>query len=416
MLEFVQITAQYSNAVLVAILPHISAFSEKLSLSATPPVIPAYVADFKCDPRKDKIGGLVTLTNGSKFTFLDGRVCVYRSPQSFFSLQDPDRIPEFYGPVRVKKKEALRIAHAAIKRLGYTDATFHADRAPETTEPERINTNYIPRYRFRWLDPEKHPENRGSNILPVLLDIEVDASNGRIQMLSLTGANTYRPGPKVDVSPPLLRRQDQRATNDLSGGIHTRAVSPGYAAAFLEAILPQLSAFASAIKLPAPLPVRTNQLDLSRYTCRELDGQPMAQVYLTNGDRFNYQHGHVAAFYAHDAYRKFPDSGRLQDFLGKINMTTNQAIKLCEDTLRTLGYKPKLPKAWFGGRAFIGDKEFSRYVFYWRKPGTMSEFASVEVDVETRMIKSLFLDDPSLWREPPKIDAPMLPTASPANQ
>jgi hypothetical protein len=137
-----------------------------------------------------------------------------------------------------------------------------------------------------------------------------------------------------------------------------------------------------------------------------LDGQPLAQIYLTNGDRFNYQHGHIAAYYAHDAYRKFPDEGRIEDFLGSINMTTNQAIALCERTIRSLGYKQKLPKAWFGGRSYIGTNEFSRYVFYWMRPGTMEQFASLEVDVEARRIKSLFIDEPSLWRDPPKLDVP----------
>jgi hypothetical protein len=322
-------------------------------------------------------------------------------------LQEPDRIPEFYGPVILRRKDVLRIAYDTIRKLGYTDAIFHAELAPDITEPERIGTNYIPRYRLKWLDPEKHLERRAMNILPapVLLDIEIDASNGMVQMLSFAGTNTYRQGPKVDVSAPVLQRARQSSPNDLSGGIKTEPVSSSYATALLQAILPELSDFASNIKLPMSLPLTTNQVDLRRYTCRALNGQVFAQIYLTNGDRFNYQHNHVAAFYGHDAYRRFPDYGRLEDFLGNINMTTNQAIKLCEDTIRSLGYKRELPKAWFGGRAYIGDKEFSRYVFYWRKPGSMLEFASLEVDVEAKTIKSVFLDDESLWRDPPKINA-----------
>jgi hypothetical protein len=162
--EFVQITAQYSNAVLVAVLPYISDFSQRLNLPLTTPITTTQVLEFRCDPRKDEIGGLVTLTNGYKFTFLDGRVCVFRSPQSYFSLQEPDEIPQFYGKVNVKPKDALQIAHETIKKLGYTDTTFHAERPPESTAPERLGTNYVPRYRFRWLDSEKHQQRGGLGI------------------------------------------------------------------------------------------------------------------------------------------------------------------------------------------------------------------------------------------------------------
>lgn len=408
MLEFVQVTAQYSNAVLVAILPHVSDFAHRLNVPIALPVTSAQVLEFRCDPRKDKTGGLVTLTNGYQFTFLDGRVCVYRSPQSYFSLQDPERIPEFYGPVKLKKADALKIAHETIKKIGYLDSTFHANRKPEIIEPEKIGTNYVSRYRLSWLAPEKTFARRGGNISPVIFDIEVDALNGKVEMLSFASTNTFRPDPKVDVSPPVLRRSGQNSSNDMSGGFKTEVVSTEYAAAFLEAIIPQLSEFASKIKLPILLPLRTNQVELSKYICRSLNNKPIAQIYLTNGDRFNYQNGHVAAFYGHDAYRKFPDYGRLEDFLGKINMTTNQAIRLCEETIKSLGFRGKLPKVWFGGRAFIGEKEFSRYVFYWRPPGSMSEIASIEVDVESKTIKSVFIDDESLWRDPPEVNLPML--------
>src|SRR5688572_33312826 len=97
MFEILQVTAQYSNAVLVAILPHISDFAQKLELPIPAPVTTNHVAHFRCSPRTDQIGGTVWLTNGYQFGFLSGRVGIFRTPQSYFTLQDPNRIPEFYG-------------------------------------------------------------------------------------------------------------------------------------------------------------------------------------------------------------------------------------------------------------------------------------------------------------------------------
>lgn len=121
MMEFVQITAQYSNAVLVAVLPFVSDFCQKLELPIATPVSTNEVRFFQCDNRKDHVGGMVVLTNGCQFSFFDGRVCVYRSPASYFSLQDLSLDPQFFGPIKINEKEALSVAHAAIKKLGYTD-------------------------------------------------------------------------------------------------------------------------------------------------------------------------------------------------------------------------------------------------------------------------------------------------------
>jgi len=232
----------------------------------------------------------------------------------------------------------------------------------------------------------------------------VQPNNGKVDQFSIVSSNSSEDKPLAGVAPSVSDLQKQKENDEQTGGQLTDPVNPVFAAKFLVAILPELSRFSSAIGANITLPLTTNEVDISKYTCRRFDGSPIAQIYLKNGDRFNYQNGHVAGFYAHDAYRKFPEYDRLDQFLGKINMTTNQAIELGERALKALGYREALPKPWFGGRAFVGDKEFSRYVFYWRHPGDSLEFASIEIDVESKTIKSLFSDEKSLWREPPIIE------------
>jgi len=55
MLEFVKMTAIYSNAVLTAILPDISDFAQRAELR-TNPIDPSEVRVFRCDPRKGEVG------------------------------------------------------------------------------------------------------------------------------------------------------------------------------------------------------------------------------------------------------------------------------------------------------------------------------------------------------------------------
>jgi hypothetical protein len=183
------------------------------------------------------------------------------------------------------------------------------------------------------------------------------------------------------------------AAQQLSGGTPTAPVSDAYAKAFLETILPQLSDFITKAGLKLPTPVVTNQLVMTNYICRILNGQPIAQLYLTNGDRFNYRDGYVAAFYAHDAFSKFPEEGRTEDFLGHINMGTNEAIALCEGVMRKLGYVGKFTTPIITYAPARAPLVFKRYGYYWRHPGADLQFASFEVDMETKTVKSIYLND-----------------------
>jgi|SRR5665213_98700 len=402
MWELVQVTAQYSHAVLLAILPFVSDFSKQLDLPVPTPITASQVSEFKCDPRLGRTGGALTLTNGFQFTFLDGRVTLYRSPWSYFSLQDTDLIPQFYGPVKLTETQALNIALGVIKKLGYENSMFNADSPPLVTLPTKIGTNYVSRYLFRWLDPNWPEPKEPGSIVPALLDVEVNASNGAVEMVVISGRDTRRPSPKVDVVPPLLH---PKITSVNPLGTPTSPVSKIYAVAFLNAILPQLSDFIAKAGLNIPIPVTTNQLIATNYICRILEGRPIAQLYLTNGDRFNYEKG-FCAFYAHDAMDKFPEDGRTGDFFGHLNMTTNEAISLCAAVIKTMGYTNQLPAPLISHGFGSGTLACTRYTYYWRHPGNDFPFASFEVDMETKTIKSIFLKGPAFQKAPPEIAWP----------
>src|ERR1035437_1712314 len=233
MWELVQVTAQYSHAVLLAVLPYVSDFSRKLDLPIPTPITTNAISGFKCDSRLGQTGGALILSNGFQFAFLDGRVTLYRSPSSYFSLQDLDRIPQFYGPVKLTETQALKIALGAIEKLGYERNIFNTDSPPVVTPPEKIGTNFIPRFRFRWRNPNSLAPQSG-DLVAALLDVEVNASNGKIEMLVNNSRDTRRPSPKVDVVPPLLHpKQPEQKPAD---GTPTKPVGNAYALAFLNGI------------------------------------------------------------------------------------------------------------------------------------------------------------------------------------
>ncbi|EEF57893.1 hypothetical protein Cflav_PD0843 [Pedosphaera parvula Ellin514] len=69
MLELIHITAAYSNAVLVAILPHVSDFAKKLDLPIPQPIAANQVIWFKQVPFKGQIDGALVLSNNCWFHF-----------------------------------------------------------------------------------------------------------------------------------------------------------------------------------------------------------------------------------------------------------------------------------------------------------------------------------------------------------
>src|SRR5437868_27375 len=120
MIELLQVTAQYSNAVLVAIMPQISDFAQKLELPIPIPVRIEQIREFRCSPIKGDTGGLLIFTNRLQVWYQLGHVNGFRTPRSYYNLQDVRDIPRFYGPIKLSTDEALQLARVTICKLGYT--------------------------------------------------------------------------------------------------------------------------------------------------------------------------------------------------------------------------------------------------------------------------------------------------------
>jgi hypothetical protein len=420
-IEFFQITAAYSNALLVAVMPHVTDVAKKLDLPTAQPVTIAQVRQFNCFPRSDHIGGKLVLTNGCTFVFDHGRVEHFESPHSYFVLQEPNLIPKFYGQVKLSKEQALQVAHEAIKKLGYTDAMLSADRPPEITPPPKDGTHYVARYRIRWRDV-----TRGSDPSqpPPSIEFEIDATTGQIWMLHISNPSTFAADPQLNV-PLSVTNQFGTATGAPVGvGRAVIPVSNEYARAFLAAVLPQISEFVRKANLTVKTPVSPDDVDmnqyLAKYSCGIVEGEPRAFIDMKNGDRFVYSHGQVVAFYSADAMNSprskasftYPEIDRERAKLfGSINMTTNAVVALVRQTLSNLGYSEKgihidVPPR-VNGPSWWGTNRIARCAVEWRQSIDGPTYANAEVDMAKKTLKALYINDhanTNIWRKPPKID------------
>ena len=148
---------------------------------------------------------------------------------------------------------------------------------------------------------------------------------------------------------------------------------------------------------------------------RRLDGDTHLQIILTNGYRFNYRNGYVSDFYAPDCYftYEWEDSGLMknEDFYGPLTVPRSELIRLAREAVRKLGYSEKIlhmedKPVWIGGPDEKATYGFSRYLYGWdvKNVGTgiPKVGVSVEVDAKTKTVKSIFLHNTNLWREPQK--------------
>ena len=197
--NLVQMTATYSNAVLVAILPHFTHVAKTLELPIPTPIVESQVRHFFCDPRAGEVGGYVQLTNGYEFWYEKGHVRAFSSPHNYFRLQDPDMVPKFYGPLRMNKKEAISLARESLKKLGYTNQVFDAVE-PEVnlaTSKESFTANQgVPQYRIIWPDPNWR--NRD------IAELDVNAEVKHVDAFELYSKIFWRSNLDVGVTPKLL--------------------------------------------------------------------------------------------------------------------------------------------------------------------------------------------------------------------
>jgi len=396
--ELIRVTAEYSNAVLVALLPYYSDFSAKLDLPVPHPITAQDVARCGVLPyQKDGgiAGGSIMLKNGWSLGFQFGYVNGFESPHSYYGLQDPDEIPKFYGQVKVTTNEAIQLARKTLKKHGISLEDVFADQEPQITPPERIGTNIVPCYLIQWPDP------RGGYV-----KVEVNAEAKRVERLYMLCANLMRPPPKVAVVPPK------------GHGIFDSQIppppNPEYARKLVPIMFRAIDEYGRKLSLPIPRPLTTNNVALVRV--EDNGGWPHCEIELTNGWRFIYRHSMVNGYYAPSTL--FDNQNRpfhLKEFKGPWNLSTNQAIELVKKTLAKLDYPTNNIHMDFVPNILYPPDDFKkvipRYFFEWYYENAahddLQSKVEAEVNADSGKLESLYYDDKAYWGSRPPIDMPI---------
>jgi len=170
-------TATYSNAMLVAILSHVSDCARQLDMPIPQPVTVNHVRRFNPSPYKDFVGGGLWLTNQYWFVFNDGFVHGYRCPDDYFTMADEnwDNLERYVG---VDIAPTHTLGPYENKRLGH-----------------------IPYFRAEWSSPKARSRAEFDRGYRIQFDISLQQK--RVVGMSLMSKRFFRPDPKVDVVPEL---------------------------------------------------------------------------------------------------------------------------------------------------------------------------------------------------------------------
>lgn len=199
----IHITAAYSNAVLVAVLPRISDCAKQLNMPIARPVTVEQVARFNPMPYADFAGGGLWLTNGYTFTFEWGYVNGFHSPNDWFANQELEGVERFAGKDNITTNDAVELARSSFIKFGYKLEDFKMNGQPTTIEGpfDTKRIGHVPYCRVEWDSPEaKTHEER---LCSYYIQFDIDMQRNQVVGMSLTSTNFWRPSPKIDVVPEL---------------------------------------------------------------------------------------------------------------------------------------------------------------------------------------------------------------------
>ena len=252
----------------------------------------------------------------------------------------------------------------------------------------------IPYYNIEWHDP------RG--IMSV--DIEIDGNHKVLTAMGVCCSSLWKDSLIIPVKPQELATGEAPAfaignsalEDAFITNLHTNTVSQKELTGLLLQMLPPITECARKLATSIPLPITTNQVDYYYFS------RNPRKVYLTDGYEFVYRNGYVSDFQAPDALFVGPLKSRVQRYWGRWNMSKDEAIELARATLTKLGYW-KAPYFYderpddVSKALEIGGHTIPRFLITWThtvsegkdaKQSDMALAASIEIDAETRSVKS----------------------------
>lgn len=205
MLEVLHITAQYSNAVLIAALPCVSQFATKANL----PTAQAFTAsELRCSrivPIKDHTDIGIWFKSGYWFHVShSGFVDAFHAPMNYFWEQDAD-VTKYAGKDNMTTNDAIVMARDILVKLSYNMTLRHFNGFPTLEGPDDSKQGHMPYCRVKWEWPKQNAsESKPPNFIYVDINTETKSFVGMELFLSSTDGLPAHPF-KIDIKPELER-------------------------------------------------------------------------------------------------------------------------------------------------------------------------------------------------------------------
>jgi hypothetical protein len=216
--DLIHITAAYSNAVLIAVLPHVTDFAKKLDLPVPVPITQGQVVKFNVNPLQGFVGGGLWLTNGYQFAFNNG--CVYRftilTNNPWLSEDPAQDWPHFVGKVNMTTNDAIMFARAELVKLGYEPEMLQADIPPTAFEGGGTlkQGGQFPYCQIKW---RKEIMTIADKDTAASVTVQVNMTDKTLLGISIISRRIWQPEPVIDVKPELESdyRKRIQGTNSL---------------------------------------------------------------------------------------------------------------------------------------------------------------------------------------------------------
>jgi hypothetical protein len=386
--HYIKLSNDYSNAAVAAILPYFSEAATKLGLPIHTPIVQADILRSHVLTFRD-LEVSVMLRDRWAFTYSHGVVDRITDSRGFSALQDPAQIKRYYGTVAISQDDAVKVARTALTKLGIPLDVVFADQPPVVVPPPVIDSNTVPDFEIKWLDP------RGGQTV----DIHVNGSTRRVERLALFSKNISRKNPQLTA--PVVADPDWPPVN------------PAYASQLIPLMFQAVDNYAKKLGLPVP-PLTTN--NVANITITDNEGWPHAEISLTNGWRFIYRHAMVNGYYSpHVLFSVDSPNMRIKAFQGKWNISEGQAIEAVRLTLAKLGFATNNVHMGFAPTVTYaqGDyqKTIPRYFFSWNFENAAKDDLQSKVEAEVNAddghVESLYYDDKVYWGARPAVTAPI---------
>jgi hypothetical protein len=192
-MDIIHVTAAYSNAVLVAVLPYFSDFAARLDLPIQRPITTNQVRWSHSTPWKGYISAGVILTNDYFFAFhwqgYDGKhgiVDDFHAPTNWFSEEDfTNMMTKYFGKDHMTTNEAIAMARETLRKLGYKPEFTHSYETPTLDGPFDTKFGHVPYCSVTWEWP-KTDELRDQNQITVEINMELKTLAGMTVSFSPT--------------------------------------------------------------------------------------------------------------------------------------------------------------------------------------------------------------------------------------